>query len=108
MEGNHCRKLTRSADEAMDSIELPLTQVPLAQRALGCDDAEIQSAVVLSRGCSNAWTFFLIAAANHAVLQKTPRLTTSRSWHRRWMTCGASFLRTFLPRSMVGGTFVNV
>jgi hypothetical protein len=41
-EGNHCRKLIRMADEAMDAIEGLLLAVPLQQRAEGCTNEEVK------------------------------------------------------------------
>jgi len=41
-EGNHCRKLMRQADSVMDSIQELLLGMPEADRAVGCDDDEVQ------------------------------------------------------------------
>ena len=41
MEGNHCRRLVRLADKAMEAIQALLLSVPRNQRALGCTDNEI-------------------------------------------------------------------
>jgi hypothetical protein len=41
MEGNHCRKLMRLADDAVDAIVALLISVPRIARAPGCSDDEI-------------------------------------------------------------------